>query len=238
MQYDTAITQGYAASGQRPGVCDRQRQGVKNLLTASDWQQLPRSVQQRFNHLFTPGQTVCYIGQALENRMSRAGWWLAQFGRLFGSPLPLVVEPGPVAVTVTDHEGNGGGHWCRIYHRPTGAAQCIQSVKRFCGPTGMEESLGGFLLGMRLAIPLRVSVHKAQATLAALQFQSDGLALYLGSLRVPVPRWLVPVDLLVEHRPLAETRVEFVLLVNNAWFGELLYQRMEFTETRRPPANG
>lgn len=215
--------------------------GIRHLLPPGEWRQLAASVQRRFSHLFTPGRTVCYSGHVVENRHSRAGWWLAQLGRCFGSPLPLVSEPGPAAVTVTDHAGNAGGHWCRIYHRPRGAAQCIQSVKQFRGPTGLEESLGQFFFGLRLAIALRVRVAAVTAPLLqpmgeqdpwtkCLRFISDGLALYIVGIRLPLPRWLVPVELLVEHRPLDDQRFEFVLTLSNRSLGELIYQRMVFAE--------
>jgi hypothetical protein len=192
------------------------------LLPAAAWRLLSPSVQRRFDRIFTPGYTICFAGRTLEARMSRLGWLLAQIARLVGAPLPLFADVGPVAVAVTDHAGNGGQHWCRIYHRHRGAAQVIQSVKRFRGPTGLEE-----YLGCGISMALRVDVVAGE-----LRFRSAGFALNLGQLRLSLPRWLSPGELSITHAEQAADAFEFELSLRHAWFGELVYQRMYFNELR------
>ncbi|MGI9328639.1 MAG: DUF4166 domain-containing protein [Pseudomonadales bacterium] len=187
-------------------------------LPASQWARLPAAVQARFGQVFTPGRSQCYSGQTLCSRASKLGWLLAQLGRLIGAPLPLHCYNGPVVVTVTDHDGNGGQNWCRVYHKQRGFGQCIQSIKRFRGPTGLEE-----YLGFGLAMALRLSVEEG-----ALLFRSAGFVLYLGALRVSLPAWLTPFELTVVHRELSKQRFEFLLDLAHPRFGELIHQRMLF----------
>ncbi len=191
-----------------------------DLLPDRHWRRLPPAIRQRFARAFTPNHTVCYLGYTIDNRMSRLGWCLAQVARLVGSPLPLFTNTGPVAVTVTDHEGNAGQSWCRIYHRERGFAQCIQSIKRFRGPTGLEEYLG---YGIAMALALSVKDN-------ALVFTSTEFALYVGAVRMALPRWLSPGTLTVVHRERHDHTFEFILTLHHRLFGELIYQNLRFAQ--------
>ena len=126
-----------------------------DLLSPAEWYKLPAAIRRRFSPAFSAGRTVCYRGQVLETRLSPAGWLLAQITRLIGAPLPLRGETGAATVVVTDHAGNGGQVWSRLYHRCRGMPQAIHSVKRFSGPTGLEEYLG-FGLSVALEITLEL----------------------------------------------------------------------------------
>jgi hypothetical protein len=122
---------------------------------------------------------------------------------------------------VTDHPGNHGQLWCRIYHRRRGFAQCIQSIKRFAGPTGLEEYLGA---GLAVALEPGVSAR-------ALTFTGREYAWYILGRRWRLPRWLSPGVLRVEHRELSNDRFQFNLQLEHPRLGELIYQSMEFRET-------
>ena len=191
-----------------------------DLLPNDQWRRLPPNIRRRFARVFAPNHTVCYVGHTTQCRMSRLGWCLAQAARLVGSPLPVFATTGPVAVTVTDHEGNAGQSWCRIYHRERGFAQCIQSIKRFRGPTGLEEYLG-YGIAMALAITVKDK---------ALVFTSTQFALYVGALRIELPRWLSPGTLTVVHRERHDHTFEFTMTLHHWLFGELIHQEMRFIE--------
>lgn len=201
---------------QRPKAA---RRTLQAQLPEQQWESLPAAVRARFGHVFTPGRSQCYSGVTVTSRASRWGWVLAQLGRLIGAPLPLRCYDGPVVVTVTDHEGNAGQNWCRIYHNQRGFGQCIQSVKRFCGPTGLEE-----YLGWGIAMALTVTVERR-----ALVFRSAGYAVYIGGYRWSLPGWLQPGALRVVHRELSAERFEFTLDLVHPKFGELMHQHMEFS---------
>jgi hypothetical protein len=73
-----------------------------------------------------------------------AGWSVRRY--------PLNRKSGGGAlVAVSEGRSGGGQNWTRIYARPNAFPQVIHSAKRFCGPTGLEEYLGGGL-GMALRI--------------------------------------------------------------------------------------
>lgn len=199
---------------------DLGRKTFADLVGVDRWCTLPLPIRSRFNRVFTPGRSVCYTGLTVTNRISRLGRWLAQAARLVAAPLPLVNTGGPVVVAVTDHEGNAGQAWCRVYHRERGFAQCIQSIKRFRGPTGLEEYLG---CGIAMALELSVEDQ-------ALVFRSHGFAIYLGGYRIPWPRWLAPGALTVIHREQAGSGFEFEMTLTHPIAGELIHQRVRFVE--------
>jgi transposase InsO family protein len=57
-------------------------------MAEADWVSLPPSIRRRFSRRLADGETVVYVGEILEARLSRAGWLLAQLLRLIGAPLP------------------------------------------------------------------------------------------------------------------------------------------------------
>ena len=191
------------------------------LLEEAAWMGLPEAVRARFGKRIADCRTVHYGGEVVECRLSRAGWWLAQLGRLIGSPLPLSSDTFvPAAVCVTEDPRFGGQFWIRIYGRRRGFPQVIHSSKRFCGPTGLEEYIGR---GFGIALKLEVSG-------GALHFVSDHYFLSLPGLRLRVPRWLSPGELRVSHVDCNHGRFAFVLLLRHAWFGELVRQTAMFAD--------
>ena len=75
-----------------------------------------------------------------------------------------------------------GQYWTRLYPSSEAFPQVIQSVKRFAGPTGLEE-----IISKRIGIALDVKVKKK-----TLCFVSNHYFLLFGKKRIVVPRFLSP----------------------------------------------
>jgi hypothetical protein len=157
----------------------------------------------------------------VECRLSAAGWLLAQLGRLIGAPLPLSGDADvPACVSVTEDPSFAGQFWTRIYGRRRGFPQVISSSKRFCGPTGLEEQIGG---GFGIAL-------RAEVANGALHFLSDHYFLMVRGRRLRLPRWLSPGALRVSHVDCNHGLFAFVLELRHPWFGELVHQTAMFRE--------
>ncbi len=208
----------------RPGAIDLR---FRALLGAAAWGELPRAVQDRFSKRLNDGVAVTYAGIVTECRMSRIGWLLAQLCRAIGAPLPLSRDIGvPAVVTVTEDGGSGGQVWSRMYARHRGFPQVIHSAKRFAGPTGLEEYLGG-----GFGIALSVS-----AGAAGIRFADDHYFWMLGTWRVRLPRWLEPGRLTIDHLDRGDGAFAFVLALDHPLLGSLMHQTGLFREQRVAPA--
>jgi Domain of unknown function (DUF4166) len=191
------------------------------LLGHDDWQSLPLAVRQRFSKRLAGLQSVVYKGEVLHTRMTGLGWCLAQAMRVIGAPLPLSSDAHvPAIVTVTEDPATGGQFWSRHYNRRKGFPQVIHSSKRFAGPTGLEEYVGGGF-GMALTIHARDG---------ALLFKSAHYFLTLGKHRLVLPGWLAPGALTVTHRAIDEESFEFALDIVHPVFGRLIHQSAIFKE--------
>lgn len=191
------------------------------LLDAAQWSALPPAVRARFSKRLAGGQTTVYSGRVTACDISRAGMILAQAARIIGGPLPLSRDTGmPSVVTVTEDICSGGQIWTRLYARRSGFPQVVNSSKRFCGPTGLEEHVGG---GIAMTLALRVEGE-------TLLFESRRYFLQLGRLKFHLPRWLSPGRLTVGHHPISARRFAFTLDLVHPWFGRLIHQRAEFEE--------
>jgi Domain of unknown function (DUF4166) len=191
------------------------------LLSDEDWGRLPLAVWRRFSKRLADGGTMIYVGDIDQVNLSRAGWWIAQFARVIGGPLPTSAEPGvPMIVAVTEDAAAGGQIWTRITSRRNGFPQVIHSSKRFAGPTGLEEYVG---FGVSMA--LRIFVERE-----ALLFRSAGYFVQLGRLRMPLPEWLTPGDLTVSHADLGGGAFRFTLEIVHPRFGLLVRQSAVFRE--------
>ena len=193
----------------------------RRLVGEKGWDRLPVAVRERFGHRVAGCRTILYSGEIVECRMSRAGRCLAQAARLIGSPLPLSRACGlPAAVSVTEDAVTGGQHWLRIYARPRGFPQVICSCKAFAGPTGLEEYLGrGFGIALKVV-----------ADDGALHFVSDHIFWRCFGVRLRLPRWLSPGDLVVSHVDRGDGSFLFELRLHHRWLGELVHQRAAFRE--------
>ncbi|HYC96473.1 DUF4166 domain-containing protein [Brevundimonas sp.] len=190
------------------------------LLPAADWNALPVAAQRRFTKRMEGGATVAYRGEVVAIEGRRAGRLLAQAARLIGAPLPLVFEPGASVVTVTEDAVGRGQVWTRIYVRKNGFPQVIHSAKRFAGPTGLEEHVGGGV-GMALTVA---------AEGGALVFRSAFYFVTLAGVRLRLPRWLEPGALTIVHNDLGEGRFAFTLALDHPLFGRLIGQDAIFRD--------
>ena len=193
----------------------------RRLLGEKRWAALPAAVQRRFARHVAAHACVHYAGEVVECRMSRAGRLLAQAARLIGAPLPLTCDTGIAASVSVTGDGEGRGqYWMRQYGRRHGFPQVIHSCKRFAGPTGLEEYLG-FGLGIALRL---------EAADDSLIFLSDHYFWKLGGLRLRIPAWLAPGQLVIGHVDLGESRFAFTLDLIHARLGELVHQLAVFAD--------
>jgi len=193
----------------------------RTLLGSVAWDNLPVEVQRRFTKRLTGAQVALYRGLVVKMHMSRAGWLLAQFCRLFGAPLPLNPKPGGGAlVSVSEDKSSGGQCWTRIYARRDGFPQVIHSAKRFAGRTGLEE-----YLGRGLGMALRV-----EALPDGIAFVSDHYFLELGRRRLRLPRLLAPGVARVTHRQVAGSSFLFGLELTHPLAGTLVRQEILFDD--------
>lgn len=190
------------------------------LLPAADWASLPAAVRQRFSKRMAGGATVVYRGAVTAVNANVWGRLLAQITRVIGAPLPLVFEPGPGVVAVTEDQVGQGQVWSRLYVRPDGFPQVIHSAKRFAGPTGLEEHVGAGV-GMALTVG---------AEDGALVFRSAFYFATLFGLQLRVPRWAAPGRLTITHRDLGEGRFAFTLALDHPLLGRLLGQDAVFQD--------
>jgi hypothetical protein len=193
----------------------------RRLLGASAWDRLPASVQGRFAKCLGPGVSVTYRGRIETCTMSPLGWVLAQACRVIGAPLPLDRSGGMAAVVTVTEDGDGGGQvWSRLYARPHGFPQVIHSAKRFAGPTGIEEYLGG---GFGIAL----TVH---ALAQGIRFSSDHYFVRVFGRRLRLPRWLAPGQLHIDHEDRGHGRFSFTLTLRHRLFGLLMRQHSIFAD--------
>lgn len=185
-------------------------------LLGPAWRDLPVRTRARFG---IEREMVCYHGRVVASDCTLLGRLFRQLARLVGSPLPLDDTIGPATVVVMA-TGGGSSSWTRVYRRNGGRAQAIRSVKRFDGPTGLEE-----YLGFGLCMALRVRAENA-----SLLFESAGYSWALGKVRIPLPSWLTPGRLLVRSTELAAPRFRFCLTLIHPRFGVMLRQEAVFED--------
>ncbi len=193
----------------------------RRLVPLAAWNDLPDDVRRRFSKRLSGRMVATYSGEIVWTRLSRAGWLLAQLCRLIGAPLPTNASgPAPAAVAVSEDSASGGQCWTRLYGRVRRYPQVIHSAKRFAGPTGLEEHIGG---GFGMALIVRAEAD-------ALIFASDHYFWQRAKLRLRVPRWLAPGATVVTHQHLGSGRFAFDLNVTHPLFGELLSQHGLFRD--------
>lgn len=187
----------------------------RTLVGDEAWKQLPRAVQARFSRALAPGESAAYVGEVASTRMTFFGWCWAQVARLAGAPLPLKSLAHTAAVVlVTEDECSDTQMWTRLYHEAGHLPQVIRSMKRFSGPTGLEECVGAGI-GMTLA----VTVERRALVFRSIEYFWRG-----GALRLRIPDWLTPGCIEVVHREERAGRFSFTLTVTHPWFGETMHQ--------------
>lgn len=199
-------------------LCDLR---FRALLGAEAWLRLPAAVRRRFSKRIADGGTAVYRGRVTALFMSRAGTVLAQLLRVAGAPLPLSPLAGHASVVaVTEDKASGGQVWSRLFVRESGFPQVIHSVKRFAGPTGLEEAIG---FGIVMALTLSAEPN-------GLYFRSAGYALEIGLGRLPIPAFLTPGALTVSHENVSDTTFLFTLTLVHPRFGTLIRQDVLYEE--------
>jgi hypothetical protein len=195
----------------------------RDLVDDEEWQQLPALVQARFERELAPGETIAFVGEVAATRMTAIGWLWAQVARLAGAPLPLKALMRTSAAVVVAQDASGTAQcWTRIYHEEGALPQVIRSTKRFAGPTGLEECVGG---GIGMALALSVEQR-------ALVFRSTEYFWRCGPLRFRIPDCLTPGRIAVIHREERAGRFSFTLLVVHPRFGEIIRQVAFFRDTQ------
>ena len=191
------------------------------LLPRDQWAALPVAVQTRFSKRLNNGATAVYVGRVTQIRFSALGFAMAQIFRLIGAPLPLSRNiDTPTVVTVTEDKRSGGQIWSRMYGRTKGFPQVIHSVKRFSGPTGLEE-----YIGRGIGMALNISVESG-----VLVFRSAHYFFECAGWRYTIPRLLTPGDTTVTHQATSHKAFLFTLDVTHPVFGQLVHQEALYHE--------
>lgn len=163
----------------------------RDLLGLAAWSQLPRAVRRRFSKRIKTGEAIIYSGHVVETRMSLAGRILSALAHAIGSPLPGPDgNTGAAAVSVIEDAATGHQNWNRTYERPGRFPQVVHSMKRFAGPTGLEEYVGS---GVGMSLVLSVED-------GALVFRSAHYFIEAAGLRIRLPRALSPGVMEIVHR--------------------------------------
>jgi len=191
-------------------------------LLGQDWNELPPSIQQRFVKPHSSRRVVIYRGRIYQTRVSFLGLVLAKLSKLLGGVLPLSKKVrGAATVEVREARDFSGQYWTRIYPSNSHFPQTIKSIKRFAGPTGLEE-----LLSKRVGIALNVKVDRKR-----LFFHSDHYFFLLWNQRIALPGFLSPGELTIEHKEAGPQKFRYTFTLHHAVFGELIYQTAIFEET-------
>ena len=205
----------------------------RQLFKTEDWNRLPAPVRRRFGRRVGFGDTLIYHGHVEFNRLNRWGRLLTNAMRIVGAPLPLDAnnQGAAAVVTVTEAPDMNGGHggqiWMRQYARKATRKpfpQIIQSEKRFQGPTGVEEYIGGGI-GMTL-----LAAAEDQELVFNAQDIFWDLNLFGKTLRLTLPRWLGPKTLRAGHEELGDGTFAFTLRLEHKWFGKMIDQRVWFQD--------
>lgn len=203
--------------------CDRRYQ---KLLSAADWAALPEAVRVRFTAAHDVGESAVYRGRTTRLCMNAAGRVLAAFARLVGAPLPvdLNCKDCDAVVAVTDAANGEGQVWTRLYARKTGFPQAIHSMKKFAGPTGLEEHVvDGPIFGLGMTLTLSVAA-------GALYFASADYFLRFGRWRAQLPAALAPGRMVIGHHDLGLGKFLFTLTLTHPVFGLMIDQETVFED--------
>ncbi|MFN0022892.1 MAG: DUF4166 domain-containing protein [Parvularculaceae bacterium] len=198
----------------------------QRLLSDQDWFSLPLAVRVRFSAEPRIGASALYRGATTKLAMNRAGRVLAFLARAIGAPLPVDdhCDQCDAVVAVTDAPGGCGQVWTRLYARRDGFPQAIHSMKKFAGPTGLEEHVvDGRVFG--LGMTLRLSVGAG-----ALFFSSVDYFVRVLEWRMTLPASLAPGAMVIGHHDLGAGRFLFTLALRHKLFGLMIDQETVFED--------
>ena len=210
----------------------------RQLFTEVQWNTLPPPVRTRFGRRVRTGEALVYRGYVEHNHVNRWGHILNTALKLIGAPLPLDTQNAGAAavVTVTEAPGVNGAYggqiWMRQYARQDARRpfpQIIQSAKRFTGPTGIEEHIGG-----GIGMTLKPLVEGEELVFRAQDIFWDvprpRKTQDRKKLRLTLPRWLGPKILRAGHEEIGGGEFVFTLQLEHKWFGKMLDQRVRFRD--------
>jgi hypothetical protein len=161
-----------------------------------------------------------YRGEVASTERTRVGWLWVQLLRVIGAPLPTGMLVHKQSVVVVTQQSPQVQCWTRIYHGDGHLPQVIRSTKRFAGPTGLEECVGG---GISMALKVGVDSR-------TLVFRSVGYHWRIGGVTLPVPIWLTPGWVEVRHCEEGDGWFSFVLTVVHPWWGLIFRQVARFKD--------
>lgn len=198
----------------------------QNLLPAADWDALPSAVRARFSAKPKVGASAIFRGRTTSLRMNAAGRLFALLARVIGAPLPIDdhSDQCDAIVAVTDAPREQGQVWTRLYARRDGFPQAIHSMKKFAGPTGLEEHVvEGRFFGAGMTLTLSVAG-------AALFFTSTRYFVRLFGWRFSLPKALAPGAMVIGHHDLGEGRFLFTLTLRHPALGLMIEQETVFED--------
>lgn len=198
----------------------------QNLVAAADWNALPAAVRARFSVKPKVGASAIFRGRTTSLKMNAAGRVFAALARVIGAPLPIDdrSDQCDAVVAVTDAAQGQGQVWTRLYARRDGFPQAIHSMKKFAGPTGLEEHVVDTrLFGAGMTLTLSVAG-------AALFFTSARYFARFLNWRFCLPGPLAPGAMVVGHHDLGEGRFLFTLTLRHPLFGLMIEQETVFED--------
>jgi hypothetical protein len=213
----------------REATCDPQTQHncrFQQLLGDAEWSALPAAVRARFSAAPEVGASALFRGRTTRLCMNGAGRILAALARSVGAPLPvdLRCKDCDAVVAVTDSADGEGMIWTRLYARKRGFPQAIHSMKKFAGPTGLEEHVvDGPLFGLGMTLTLR-------AAAGALFFTSADYFVRILRWRAILPPFLAPGRMVIGHHDIGSGRFLFTLTLNHPLFGLMIDQETVFED--------
>jgi len=196
------------------------RHGLRRVLGAAAWQQLPAAVRERFTESV---ETVTYAGGYEVVRAALLGRLFGWLGLLVG--MPVTPRTGThVAARVVVRPGADGTHWDREYQWLDGTTHLVRSTKVVGEDGSLVERLPA-----RLCMPLHTYVEGAVLHFVSLGYYFDLRFGDLGfGLRLWLPRFLTPGVTHVEHIDLGHGWFRFTMTVTHPLFGEMFFQTGRF----------
>jgi len=198
----------------------------ERLLGEAAWLTLPPAVRARFSAAHEVGASAVFRGRTTRLSMNAAGRAFAALARLVGAPLPVDCRcrDCDAVVAVTEAQGGEGQVWTRLYARRNGFPQAIHSMKKFAGPTGLEEHVvDGPIFGLGMTLTLT-------AAAGALYFTSADYFLRLLRWRARLPAMLAPGSMVIGHHDLGAGRFLFTLTLTHPVFGLMIDQETVFED--------
>ncbi|WP_282605027.1 DUF4166 domain-containing protein [Pelagibius sp. Alg239-R121] len=190
------------------------------LVGKSGWRRLPASIQMRFASS-SAADDVTYQGTMQSVRRSWAGYFIAQFCRLFGTPLtPFDGVDVPIEVRVHSNPAKGGMVWDRIYFFPGQVPIAVTSTKIFTSDNMLLECVGGGF-GMRLKVFERD---------CKLHFLSREYFWRFGRFSIHLPHWITPGVAHVIHSDLGDGWFRFQMTIRHRYLGVTFTQDGTFKE--------